>query len=189
MEIAPDYPLETERLLLRPFTPGDVDAVFAYRQREDVTRFMFDAPMSHAACSEALQAHAGMTTWAAEGDKLVLAVERREDGAMMGEAVLILRSAVSRQAEVGFAFHPDFYGRGYATEASRRLLALGFDAAGVHRVYARCHPDNTASRRVMERLGMRQEAHFRGHNFVKGAWQEEVVYAILEDEWQLQTAR
>jgi RimJ/RimL family protein N-acetyltransferase len=189
MEILPQYPLETERLLLRPFTRGDVDAVYAYRSREDVTRFMFDAPMSREACAEALQARVGMTSWAEEGDKLFLAVERREDAAVMGEVVLIVRSIPSRQAEVGYTFHPDYYGRGYATEASRRLLALAFEEAGVHRVYARCHADNHGSRRVMERLGMRQEAHFRGHNLVKGRWDEELVYALLEDEWRSQVRR
>lgn len=189
MELVPDYPIETERLLLRPLTRGDVDAVHAYRSREDVTRFMFDFPMTREACAEAVQARVGMTSWAEEGDKLFLAVERRSDGAMMGEVVLILRSVPSQQAEVGYTFHPDFFGQGYATEASRKLVALAFEVAGVHRVYARCHPENEASWRVMERLGMRREAHFRGHNFVKGEWDEELVYAILEDEWRLQGVR
>jgi RimJ/RimL family protein N-acetyltransferase len=184
MEILPAYPLETERLFLRPFTRGDVDAVHAYRSREDVTRFMFDAPMSREACAEAIQARTAMTSWKEEGDKIFLAVERRDDAAMLGEVVLILRSVPSRQAEVGYTFHPDHFGRGYATEASRRLLALAFDEAGIHRVYARCHANNDASRRVMERLGMRREAHFREHNLVKGHWDEELVYALLEYEWR-----
>ena len=184
MEIVPNYPLETPRLLLRPFSRGDVDAVHAYRSREDVTRFMFDAPMTREACAEAVQARVGMTRWAGEGDKIFLAVERREDAVMVGEVVLILRSLLSRQAEVGYTFHPDYFGQGYATEASRRLLELAFDVAGIHRVYARCHPLNTASWRVMERLGMRREAHFRQHALVKGAWDEELVYAILEEEWR-----
>ena len=189
MEIVPDYPLETERLLLRPFTRGDVEAVYAYRSRDDVTRFMLDPPMTREACAEAVQARVGMTSWAEEGDKLFLAVERRADGAMIGEVVLILRSLPARQAEVGYTFHPDYFGQGYATEASRRLVSLAFEDAGIHRVYARCHPQNGASWRVMERLGMRKEAHFREHTLVKGAWDEEVVYAILEDEWREQAQR
>jgi RimJ/RimL family protein N-acetyltransferase len=68
-------------------------------------------------------------------------------------------------------------------------LGLAFDSAGVHRVYARCHALNDSSWRVMERLGMRREAHFREHVLVKGQWDEELVYALLEDEWRLQFAR
>jgi RimJ/RimL family protein N-acetyltransferase len=186
MELVPDYPIETERLRLRPFSRGDVDAVFAYRSREDVTRYLFDSPMNREACAEAVQARVGQTTWEQEGDKIFLAVERLEDGTMMGEVSLILRSAEWRQAEIGYIFHPDFHGHGYASEACRRLLSLGFDDAGAHRVFARCNAANEASRRVMQRLGMREEAHFREHMLVKGTWEEELICALLEDEWRLQ---
>lgn len=188
MELLPEYPIETERLRLRPFTRGDVDAVTAYRSREDVTRFLLDDPMSREACAQAVQARVGQTSWTEEGDRIFLAVERRNDAAMIGEVLLLLRSEQSRQAELGYTFHPDYHGLGYATEASRRMLHLGFAEGGLHRIYARCHAQNEASRRVMERLGMRKEAHFREHLFVKGAWDEELHYAILEDEWRAQAS-
>jgi RimJ/RimL family protein N-acetyltransferase len=185
MELDPTYPLETARLRLRPFSRGDVEAVFAYRSREDVTRYLFDLPISHEACTEAVAARVGQTTWAAEGDKIFLAVERLDmPGSLIGEVSLILRSTESRQAEIGYIFHPDHHGHGFATEAGRTLLALAFGTAGIHRVFARCHAKNEPSRRVMERLGMRQEAHFREHVLVRGAWDEEMVHAILEDEWR-----
>jgi RimJ/RimL family protein N-acetyltransferase len=184
MVFVPDYPIETARLRLRPFTRGDVDAVFAYRQREDVARYLFDEPMSRESCAEAVQARVGQIGYEKEGDKIFLAVERLEDLAMMGEVSLILRNMEARQAELGYIFHPDFHGNGYATEASRALLGLGFDAAGMHRIYARCDARNSASSKVMERLGMRREAHFREHVLVKGEWDEELIYAMLEDEWR-----
>jgi len=184
MQYCPTYPIETERLRLRPFTRGDVDAVYAYRSREDVTRYLYDAPMTREACAEVVQARVGQYAWTDEADKIFLAVERRSDDAMLGEVSLILRSSTSRQAEVGYIFHPDHHGRGYATEAVRMLLEMAFDRAGVHRAYARCSALNSGSRRVMERLGMRQEAHFREHQFVKGAWDEELICAILEAEWR-----
>jgi RimJ/RimL family protein N-acetyltransferase len=184
MAFLPDYPIETSRLRLRPFTRGDVDAVFAYRQREDVARYLFDEPMSRESCAEAVQARVGQIGFEEEGDKIFLAVERIEDLAMMGEVSLILRSMEARQAELGYIFNPDFQGFGYATEASRTLLEMGFDGAGSHRIYARCDARNAASARVMERLGMRREAHFREHVLVKGAWDEELIYAMLEDEWR-----
>jgi RimJ/RimL family protein N-acetyltransferase len=189
MELVPDYPVETERLQLRPFCRGDVEAVYAYRCREDVTRWLIDAPMTREAVAEIIQARVGQSSWTRNGDSIFLAVDNRADKATVGEVSLIQRSAEHRQAEIGYIFHPDVQGQGLATEAGRALMSLAFDNAGVHRVYARCHAENEASRRVMERLGMRREAHFREHVLVKGRWDEELVYALLEDEWRLQSAR
>ena len=55
MTLHPDYPIETERLALRPFTRGDVDAVHEYRRREDVAEYLFDPPLSREECAEAVQ--------------------------------------------------------------------------------------------------------------------------------------
>jgi RimJ/RimL family protein N-acetyltransferase len=186
MAFAPDYPIETERLTLRPFTRGDVDAVFSYRGREDVCRFLFDEPMSRQSCAEAIQLRIGQLAFEEDGDRIVLAVERKSDGVLIGEVSLILRSSDSRQAEIGYIFHPDSHRQGYATEAARALMEVGFKGADLHRIYARCDARNTASARVMERLGMRREAHFRGHVLIKGRWDEEFIYALLEDEWRAQ---
>ena len=188
MAFTPVYPIETQRLRLRPFTRGDVDAVHDYRRRDDVTRYLYDEPMSRESCTEAVQTRIGQISIENDDDRLFLAVERQDDLAVLGEVCLILRSASSRQAELGYTFNPVFHGRGYATEAALALLAIGFEAAGMHRIYARCHALNAASRRVMERLGMRQEAHLREHLFVKGAWDEELIYALLEDEWRARQA-
>jgi RimJ/RimL family protein N-acetyltransferase len=180
----PDYPIETERLRLRPFTRGDVDAVYAYRSREDVCAFLFDEPMNRAECAEAVQARVGQVAFVTEGDKIVLAVERRQTVGVIGEVSLIWRSAENGQGELGYIFHPDVHGQGFASEASHALLHFGFEVAGLHRIFARCDARNRASSRVMERLGMRQEAYFRGHAKVKGRWDEELIYAVLEEAWR-----
>lgn len=179
----PDYPIETERLRLRPFNRGDVDAVFSYRSRKDVAEFLFDQPMNHEECAEAVRARTTQVAFTGEGDKILLAVERREDDRLIGEVSLIWRSVADQQAEVGYILHPDGQGRGLATEAATALLGFAFEVAGMHRVYARCDARNAASARVMERLGMRQEAHFREHAHFKGQWDEELFFAILDREW------
>lgn len=189
MLYSPQYPIDTERLRLRPFTRGDVDAVFAYRQRADVARYLFDGPMSHESVTEVVQRRIGQYRLADEGDKIFLAAEMKAPQQVIGEVSLILRDGPSRQAEIGYIFHPEFHGQGYATEAARMLLQMGFEGAGVHRIYARCAVTNDASWKVMERLGMRREAHFREHAFVKGAWDEEFVYALLEQEWRAGAGR
>lgn len=183
MAVQPQYPLITERLRLRPFVRGDVDAVFAYRSREDVARYLFDQPMSREECALAVQQRTTQLALEAEGDRIILAAETLESGVLVGELSLIWRSVEARQGEVGWIFHPDHQGRGYAREASVRLLDLAFGEADLHRVYARCDAANTSSWGLMERLGMRREAHFREHGLFKGAWDEEFYYAILRREW------
>jgi RimJ/RimL family protein N-acetyltransferase len=180
----PYYPILTARLKLRPFTRGDVDAVLAYRKREDVARYLFDPPMNHDMVTEAIQQRIGQISLYDEDDKIILAVERIEDRLLIGEISLILRSLEFEQGEIGYIFNPDFHGQGYATEAAAALLAFGFDEYGMHRIMARCDARNIASSRVMERLGMRREAYFREHMLVKGRWDEEFIYAILASEWR-----
>jgi RimJ/RimL family protein N-acetyltransferase len=104
---------------------------------------------------------------------------------VIGEVSLIWRSVTDGQGEVGYIFHPDAQHHGYATEAARALLHFGFGQVGLHRIYARCDARNEPSWRLMERLGMRREAHFRQHIRVKGRWDEELIYAVLASEWQL----
>ena len=180
---APDYPIVTQRLRLRPFNRGDVDAVYSYRSRADVAQFLFDQPMNHEECAEVVRARASQIAFTTEGDKILLAIERIADDRLIGEVSLIWRSVPDQQAEIGYILHPDVHGQGYATEAARALLAFGFEDVGLHRIYARCDAGNLASARVMVRLGMREEAHFREHARFKGRWDEELIYAILQDEW------
>ena len=77
----------------------------------------------------------------------------------------------------------DHSGRGYAIEAARVVLGVAFGEFGPHRVTGSCDARNLASARLMERLGMRREAHFRSNEYVKDEWCDELVYAILREEW------
>lgn len=182
-QFVPDYPIRTARLVLRPFIRGDVDAVYSYRSRPDVAEYLFDAPMNHEECAEAVRSRSSQIALSGEGDKILLAIERIEDSRLIGEVSLIWRSVANAQAEIGYILHPDAHGRGFATEAMRELLHFAFDTVGIHRVYARCDARNIASARVMQRLGMREEAHFREHAHFKDRWDEELICAILDREW------
>lgn len=181
--LEPDYPVLTDRLLLRPLDPvGDVDAVHAYQSREDVCRYIPYEPRTR----DEVAARLGQlrSTLTDEGQVMFVAVVLRDTGEMVGDAMLAWQSATHRGGEIGYVINPNYQGHGYATEASRAMLALGFDQLGLHRVIARIDSRNDPSARVLRRLGMRQEAHLVHNEWFKGEWTDEIDFAILEDEWR-----
>ena len=89
---------------------------------------------------------------------------------------------------MGYVLDPAHQGHGYATEAVREMLRIGFEVAGFHRIAGRLAARNTASAAVLERLGMRREAHLRENEFVKGEWGDELIYAMLAAEWEAHRA-
>ncbi|WP_020660662.1 GNAT family N-acetyltransferase [Amycolatopsis benzoatilytica] len=187
--LRPDYPINTERLVLRPFKDDDLDALNSFQSRADVARYLYWGPRSRAESAAALAKRIHSSTLSEEGQLLAVAVELAETGQLIGDLNLEYLSAEHRCGEIGFVFHPDHHGKGLAREAARELLRLGFEDLGLHRVIGRCDGRNTASATLMERLGMRQEAHLRENEIVKGVWTDELVYAMLEDEWKAAAAR
>ncbi len=181
--LRPEYPIETARLLLRPFAGRDLDDLYDYQSRPDVVRYLYWQQRDRGQVAEALVQKIGQATIENPGDSLVLAVVRPEMGRVVGEVNLHCRSRDHRQGEFGFVLHPDHHGRGFATEAARAVLDLGFGPLGLHRIEGRCDVRNTPSTRVMERLGMRREAHFVHNEMFKGEWGDEYVYALLDHEW------
>jgi RimJ/RimL family protein N-acetyltransferase len=182
--LRPAYPLETARLQLRPFSPGDLEELYAFHSLPEVARFLYWEARDLEQVRQVLDAKMGQTALEDEGQVLALGVVLRETGVVVGEVSLQWLSRRHRQGEIGFVFHPGYQGRGLATEAAEVVLGLGFDGLGLHRVIGRCDALNLPSARLMERLGMRQEAHFVHNEIFKGAWGDELVYAMLEDEWR-----
>jgi RimJ/RimL family protein N-acetyltransferase len=180
----PPVPLGTARLVLRPFRATDLDDLCAYQSRPDVARFLYWDARDRPGSEASLRVKMRSTALHAEGDSVVYAVVVRDDDRVIGEVNLVWLSAEHRQGELGFVFNPEFHGRGYATEAATEMLRLGFAVAGLHRIVGRCDALNHASARVLQRLGMRREAHFIQNEIVKGQWSDEYVYAMLDVEWR-----
>ena len=182
--LRPCYPLETARLVLRPFEAGDLDELHAFHSLPEVARFLYWEARDLEQVRAVLDTKVRQRVLEDEGQVLALAVVWPEAGVVVGEVSLHWLSRRHRQGELGFVFHPRYQGRGLATEAAEAVLGLGFDGLGLHRMIGRCDAMNVASARVMERLGMRREAHFVQNELFKGAWGDELVYAVLEDEWR-----
>jgi len=180
----PAFPIQTARLLLRPFAAGDLDALHELRSRPDVTRYLYWKPSSRDEVSRELDRRVRRGTLGREGDTLHLAMVLRDGGALIGDVSMKWVSRDHELGEVGFVLHPDYQGRGFAGEAATAMLRLGFEHFGFHRIIGRCDGRNDASARLMRRLGMRHEAHFRENERFKGEWGDELVFAMLASEWE-----
>ncbi len=175
--------LRTERLVLRPAVVSDLDAIHAYLSQEEVCRYLLHGPLSREEVQAKLVSGEKRSTLGEKGDFVRLAVVRSEDDTVVGDVMLDITSVEAATVEIGWVFSPDVAGRGYATEAARALLGYAFETLNAHRVVAHLHPDNTASSRLCERLGMRHEALHRADLWIKGHWEDTSIYAILRHEW------
>ncbi|MEV4669197.1 GNAT family N-acetyltransferase [Microbacterium sp. LWO12-1.2] len=184
----PEYPIVTTRLLLRPITAGDAVTMHSYKSDPDAVRYVPYAPLTLDEVEQRIATTWSRTVFTTEGDGVCLAVEERESGALVGDVVLFWRSETDRAGEVGYIFAPRFSGRGYASEAVDALLALGFDGLGLHRIAARIDERNTASARVVERLGFRREARLVESEWFKEEWTTLLIYGLLETEWRGRSA-
>jgi RimJ/RimL family protein N-acetyltransferase len=179
----PDWPIYTERLLLRPFEDGDLQAMYEMQSDEEVVRYLYFDARSLDEVRTALARKTAAVGIAGEGDGVGVAVVLLETGEVVADISLWCVSEGHQQGEIGFIVHPAHQGKGYATEAARPMLDFAFDTVGLHRVVGRTEARNIASARVLEKLGMRLEAHLIENEWVKGEWQSELVYAILASEW------
>lgn len=180
---APDWPMQTDRLLLRPFAEGDLSTLHVMQSDEEVVRYLYHDVRSLDEVRVSLARKMGSLSIAGEGDGVTAAVILRDTGELVADVSLWLVSAGHEQGELGFVVHPAYQRRGYATEASRRMLEFAFTTMRLHRVIGRTEARNAGSARVLEKLGMRREAHFIENEWVKGEWQSEYVYALLAEEW------
>ena len=152
-------PIETERLLLRAFEPGDIDALAALHGDPLLTRWVPWGPRSRA--------------------------QGEEGSGAIGDFTLHCASLEHSTAEIGWMLLAEHQGRGLAAEACEAILRLAFEDLGFHRVFARIEVRNDASLRLAEKLGMRREAHFVENEWIRGEWQSEIVYAMLAREWSV----
>ncbi|MFB9903760.1 GNAT family N-acetyltransferase [Allokutzneria oryzae] len=181
--LRPTLPIETDRLLLRPFTPDDLDALHDIQSRPEVVRYLYFDVRTVDEVRTSLEARLSQTSLERENDAMVLAVQRKDTGELIGDVVLFWRSEANKRGELGFVFHPDHQGQGFAAEAAREMLRLGFEELGLHRIEGRCDLRNTPSSSLLERLGMRREGVFLENEYVKGEWCDELVLAILAREF------
>ena len=169
--------IQTSRLRLRAIAVSDWPAVFAYMSDPRVTAFLPDGVFDEAAARGFAEKQAGK-------DASALAVIEKASGQLIGH-MPFHPWFVRETYEIGWAFGRAAQGKGYATEAAQALLAHAFGTLKAHRVIATCQPENTASWRVAEKIGLRREAHFRSALYqAPGVWWDEYFYALLAEEYE-----
>jgi RimJ/RimL family protein N-acetyltransferase len=181
----PWFPLETERLLLRPFHAGDYDDIHAYGADPQVSRFMEWGPNTPEVTAEVLQRQLDMQTRWPRSD-VSLALELKATGRLIGSIRLWVVDEANRTAELGYSLAASVWRQGLASEASRAMLAAGFGALSLHRIIATCDVGNLASWGVMEKIGMRREGLMRQDRMIKGARRDTYLYALLAEEYVAQ---
>ena len=175
--------LETPRLILRPFQDSDLEPFVAYRSDPEVARYQgWEAPYSVESAREFI-AEMKHKQPAVQGEWYQLAVELKQGAPLIGDCAFHILAHDARQAEIGCTLARQHQRQGYAFEAVTRLLDYLFRDLGLHRVIASCDVDNLASVRLLERVGMRREAHCVENIWFKGAWGSEYLYALLQREW------
>ena len=112
----------------------------------------------------------------------------QQSGRLIGNCGLRVNDASLREGNIGYELDSHYWGKGYATEAAHEMLRVGFEEHNLHRIWAGCVADNIGSARVLEKIGMKREGHFREKEFFKGKWWDGLLYAILDHEWQAQHA-
>lgn len=171
--------LDTNRLVIRDFIRGDWTEVHTYASNPVVVEHMLWGPNSE---KDTLDFMDRMLEMQAEVPRTgyELAVSLKESGQIIGGCSIHVDG---KNAETGYCFHPNYWGKGYASEAASAMVRLGFEELGVHRIYATCRPANIGSEAVMKRIGMTKEGHLREHIYHKGKYHDSYLYSILKDEY------
>jgi len=175
--------LKTNRLLMRELEESDWKVVHAYCSDPEFRRYKAgESPTEE-------ESRASLQEILARRDEQPrkeyhLAIILPAESRLIGSCMLLTKGSTPWEAELGYALDRRYWGHGYATEAAYAILRIGFRELGLHRIVAKCRPENAASVRVLEKIGMRLEGHLRENLWFNGRWWDTLVYALLDHEWQ-----
>ena len=176
--------IETPRLSLRCLATTDAQRIFEYRSHPDVRRFQSWGSDSVAAIQSFLQAQAEADP-GSPGSWYQLGIFLPEKEMLIGDCGFRILDTDSRQSEIGITLAHEFQGQGYATEALYALIDYLLFALGKHRVFGSVDPRNHRCIRLLQRVGMRKEAHFVQSLWFRGEWVDDLIFAVLASEWKV----
>jgi RimJ/RimL family protein N-acetyltransferase len=176
-------PIRTPRLILDRLGVDDLAALAKYRHDPDVARYQSWEQWTLEDGKQLLQSQEGLAP-GTPGAWFQFAVRLEPGGELIGDCGLHVDAEDPRLGEIGFTFDRRHQGRGLASEATEAVLGFAFDGLQLHRIKAVVDCRNLPAVRLLERLGLRREAHHLQHAWFKGAWSDEYIYATRRAEWQ-----
>ena len=176
--------IETERLILRRFEYSDIDSMLRNWISDEKTQY--DYGELYYPTSEAVRNlfDTKYIVSYAKNDYYRWAVIEKESGECIGQIAYFTMATKNLHGEIEYVIGPAFQGKGYATEMTKAVIAFGFDKINLHRVEIDCRPENTASRRVIEKCGLTYEGTFRDFFWRKDHYEGRMVFSILKEEYE-----
>ncbi len=179
--------LQTERLILRPVVKLDIDYIHELHSLPETDAFNTLGIPANIKETEII-----LEKWIFENDKenntsftfIIELNNKKETDINIGLIGINIGKEKYRNAEIWFKFHKDYWNKGYATEAARKILSFGFENLQLHRIEAGCAVENIGSICVLEKIGMLREAHTRQLLPLKSGWSDNYGYAILEIDFK-----
>lgn len=180
--------LPTNRLILREFVEHDWRAVLEYQSDPAYLRYN---PYYYRNEQDVRSFIQMFIDWSTEvpRKKYQFAIILKSEGRLIGNCGIRMQTSRAEIADIGYEINRQYWGQGYATEAARALLEFGFNKLHLHRVWAYCIAENTASAHVLEKIGMVYEGRQRESEYMKNRWWDTLHYAVLEHEWRRNTSR
>ena len=174
----------TERLILRDFKNSDWEDLHELYMKPETVKYNPSGYPDNEEASKKIVAG-----WSAQPDKAVreeytAAIITKTDLKFVGVISLNLGDRKYRKGEIWYKLHPDYWGQGLATEATKAMLAFGFEQLHLHRIECGCSIHNVASYKVMEKVGMTREGIKRKVLPLGNDWHDAYWYAMLEDEYK-----
>jgi ribosomal-protein-alanine N-acetyltransferase len=182
-EVFAEHPvLESERLLLRKIGMEDAADMHAYTSDPEMVKHL---PLNQTyTIADAERSVRGFMDMYAAHKSAPWGVTIKETGEHIGICGFENWNAQTDRAEIGFIIARPHWGKGFATEAARRVMRFGFDVMRLNRLEARTKAENEASKHVLARLGMQYEGLLREHSYWKGAYHDLELYAVLRREFE-----
>jgi ribosomal-protein-alanine N-acetyltransferase len=170
-----------ERLIIREITHGDLDEVYEYNKNPEIFKYMPFGPSTYENAKKRIERLLDKQNQDPRTD-FDVAITLKTSGKLIGGCRLNKVSDI--EGHIGYILSKDQRGNGYATEAAKALTDYGFNELNLHRVYATVHPENAASIRVLEKVGMTLEGRLRENMLYDGEYGDSLIYSILEQEWK-----
>ncbi|MBK1896603.1 GNAT family N-acetyltransferase [Chryseobacterium paridis] len=173
--------LETERLVLRDLDVNDKEAIFEYRSDAETNQFQSWIPKTLEEVETFILNNSKEFNQPESWYQLLITDKMTEE--VIGDIGVHFIDSASKQVEFGITLNKKHHHKGYASEALTGLIELMFKELKKHRITASIDPDNASSMMLMERIGFRKEGHFIKSLYLNGIWVDDVIYALLQEEW------